>query len=215
MCCSREALRDERNTRVTDDRALTTKGDGLARLWVARHAKAVDADICYGRTDVAVQMAPESAAESLLASYRGEPPRYLWSSPASRCRLVGERLAARLRIPLTIDDALCEVHFGAWEGRPWTVIQTEERAAYEAWMRDWQTIAPPGGEAPPDIEARVRAWLGALAQGRVHWVIAHSGVVRALRVVIERCSWPDAMRREVPHLGWNEFALEIRSGSST
>lgn len=178
-----------------------------ARLWVARHAPAIDGSICYGRTDVAVELAPERAAKSLLASYRGDPPRHVWSSPASRCRLVAEQLAATLRVPLTIDDALAELHFGAWEGRLWTVIQTEERAAYEAWMNDWQRLAPPGGERPADIEARVRAWLLALTVDGVHWVVAHSGVVRALSVVIEAYSWPDAMRREVPHLSWTEFAL--------
>ena len=192
--------------RVSDDLGRTTKGNGGAHLWVARHAPALDAAICYGRTDVAVQIAPESAAERLLASYRGDPPRHVWSSPASRCRLVAEHLAATLSVPVTIDDALGELHFGAWEGRPWTVIQTEE--AYTAWMNDWQRVAPPGGELPANIEERVRGWLSALAGDGVHWVIAHSGVVRALRVVVERCSWPDAMRRDVPHLSWTEFALD-------
>ena len=192
--------------RAIDDLAQPTKADRRARLWVARHAPALDAAICYGRTDVGVHMAPERAAERLLASYRGDRPRRVWSSPASRCRLVAERLAATLSVPLTIDDALAELHFGAWEGRPWTAIRTEE--AYTAWMNDWQRIAPPGGEIPADIEARVRGWLFALAGDGVHWVIAHSGVIRALRVVIEPCSWPDAMRREVPHLSWIEFALD-------
>jgi alpha-ribazole phosphatase len=194
---------------ATDDHAQATEGKSSVRLWVARHAPALDATMCYGRTDVAVQIAPENAAESLLASYRGDPPRHVWSSPASRCRLVAERLAATLGVPLTVHDALGELHFGAWEGRSWTTIQTEERAAYSAWMNDWERIAPPGGELPADIEARVRVWLGAVPCDRVQWVIAHSGVVRALRVVIERCSWLDAMRREVLHLTWTPFSLPI------
>jgi alpha-ribazole phosphatase len=181
------------------------------RLWVARHAPATDGTICYGRTDIAVQVAPESAAASLLASYQGEPPRRVWSSPASRCRLVAEHLAATLNVPLTVDDALGELHFGAWEGRPWTVIQTDERAAYEAWMNDWERLAPPGGERPMDIEARVRGWLLGVASDSVQWVIAHSGVVRALSVVIEGYTWPNAMRREVRHLAWTAFSLDFKA----
>jgi alpha-ribazole phosphatase len=176
------------------------------RLWVARHAPAVDGAMCYGRTDIAVTLAPETAAEQLLASYRGEKPARIWTSPASRCRLVAERLAAVLEVPLAVEEALAELHFGAWEGRPWTEIQTADSAAYEAWGQDWQRIAPPGGERPLDIELRVRRWFLALAPEGVDWVIAHSGVVRALSVVIERYSWPDAMRRQVPHLAWTEFA---------
>ena len=166
----------------------------------------IDGTICYGRTDVAVQVAPDQAAARLVDSYRGEPPGQLWSSPASRCRLVAERLAATLGVPLSIDEALGELHFGTWEGRLWTAIQTEERATYEAWLNDWQRLAPPGGERPMDIETRVRAWLRGVASDGVHWVIAHSGVVRALSVVIEGMTWSDAMRREVRHLEWTPFA---------
>jgi alpha-ribazole phosphatase len=178
-----------------------------AQLWVARHAPATDGAICYGRTDVAVQIAPQHAAASLLASYRGERPRQVWSSPASRCRLVAEQLAATLRVPCSIDEALAEIHFGAWEGRLWTAIRTEEREIFEAWMNDWQRLPPPGGERPADIEARVRGWLAGIGSEGVHWIIGHSGVVRALSVLIENYSWPDAMQREVRHLEWTEFAL--------
>jgi alpha-ribazole phosphatase len=177
-----------------------------ARLWVARHAPAVDGAICYGRTDITVTLAPETAAKQLLASYLGKRPARIWTSPASRCRLVAERLAATLELPLIVDEALAELDFGVWEGRPWTEIHTTDKAAHEAWGQDWQRIAPPGGERPLDIEARVRRWFLALAPDGIDWVIAHSGVVRALSVVIERYSWPDAMRRQVPHLAWTPFA---------
>jgi broad specificity phosphatase PhoE len=106
---------------------------------------------------------------------------------------------------LKVEEALRELHFGAWEGRTWTAIQSEERVAYEAWMKDWERLPPPGGERPADIEARVREWLLGVEAGAVEWVIAHSGIVRALSVVIEKYSWPDAMRREVRHLEWTEF----------
>jgi alpha-ribazole phosphatase len=177
---------------------------------VARHAPAIDADICYGHTDVAVRVTPEDAAAGLLATYRGEPPRHIWSSPASRCRLVAERLAATLNVPLRVEEALRELHFGAWEGRQWTAIKAEERTTFEAWMNDWQRVPPPGGERPIDIEARVRAWLDGFTSSGVDWLIAHSGVVRALSVIVEGYTWENAMRREVRHLEWAEFLLGER-----
>jgi alpha-ribazole phosphatase len=177
------------------------------RLWVARHAPAVDPLICYGRTDVAVQIAPNHAAKRLLEEHPGTPPRRVWSSPASRCRLVAEHLAEKLEVPLTIDGALAELDFGAWEGRPWAAIKSEEGAAFEAWMANWQHRAPPRGECPLDIEARVRAWVAALSNDGDAWLIAHSGVVRALRVVLEGSTWLDAMQKPVAHLSWSSFAL--------
>jgi alpha-ribazole phosphatase len=192
-----------------------TSGAPGGRLWVARHAPVADGAICYGRTDVAVQIDPARAAETLLASYRGEKPRHVWSSPASRCRNVAEHLAAMLGAPLTVNGALAELDFGTWEGRTWTSIQTDDRPHYEAWMNDWQTLAPPRGERPADIEARVREWLRAVPGDAAHCLVAHSGVVRALSVVIEKASWPDAMRRQVPHLSWVEFSIDATSGSSS
>ncbi|MET0592874.1 MAG: histidine phosphatase family protein [Polyangiaceae bacterium] len=175
------------------------------RLWVARHAPAIDGLICYGRTDVAVRVAPQDAAQTLLESYRGEKPRRVWTSPVSRCRLVAEHVAKTLGVPLAIEDALCEIDFGAWEGRLWKSIQTDDRAAYEAWMANWEHLPPPSGESPRDIEARVRAWVSAVTKDDVAWLIAHSGVVRALAVIVEGATWPDAMRRQVAHLTWNSF----------
>jgi alpha-ribazole phosphatase len=176
-----------------------------ACLWVARHAPVRDSTICYGRADVEVSMAPDVAAACLLESYRGAPPDYLWSSPATRCRLVAERLATAWRASVEIEEALAELDFGDWEGRPWTTIATDERHSYLTWLGDWQRIPPPNGERPLDIEARVRRWLSRLAPGSTHALVAHTGIVRALHVLIEKCSWPEAMGRTVRHLSWVGF----------
>lgn len=106
---------------------------------------------------------------------------------------------------MAIEDGLAELDFGDWEGRPWTTIATAEGDAYVTWLGDWQRVPPPNGECPRDIEARVRRWLMGLAPARTHALIAHSGIVRALYVVIEKCSWPDAMSRPVQHLSWVGF----------
>lgn len=182
------------------------------RLWVARHAPvAGPGDRCYGRTDVPVRLAHDRAAELLAESFPPCEPRpdMVWTSPISRCAAVAEHLAGRFHAALRIDGALHEMNFGAWDGLSWSEIRARDGDACERWMREWEHVAPPGGEAPQDIEQRVRAWLTSLARepARSHGLVAHAGVVRALFVVLEGRSWPDAMARPVEHLVWVPFSL--------
>lgn len=178
-----------------------------ARLWVARHAPALATDTCYGRTDVATRIPADRAAAVLVDSFPGdEPPTLVWTSPMSRCLDVASRLAARFGAALRVDPSLHELDFGAWEGRSWSAIARADRDHYERWLREWQHFAPPGGELPAGIEARVRAWHDAL-EDQSHALIAHAGVIRALRVVSERRSWLDAMQVPAPHLAWSAYSV--------
>ncbi|WP_394835041.1 histidine phosphatase family protein [Pendulispora rubella] len=188
--------------------------EGLTRrLWVARHAPiASPGERCYGRTDVAVTVPHDRAAALLAESFpSGEPrPNTVWTSPVSRCAAVAEHLAGHFGAAFRVDAALYEMDFGAWDGVPWTDIRARDDAAYARWMREWEHVAPPGGEAPQDMERRVRTWLTSLSMEqpeRSHGLVAHAGVVRALYVVLEGCPWPDAMGRAVEHLAWVPFRL--------
>ena len=177
------------------------------RLWVARHAPPTKTAICYGQTDVEVGVAHDVAAARLFETYGGDAPVRVWSSPFSRCRAPAEHLAALFSAPLSVESALSEMHFGDWEGRPWEAIATSDAAAHDAWMQNWQTSAPPNGETPSAIEARVRTWFLGLGGDETHILVAHSGVVRALRVIAHGRTWPDAMTERVQHLAWADFPL--------
>jgi alpha-ribazole phosphatase len=194
-----------------------------AYLWVARHAPAIAVDTCYGRSDVPVRTPPETAAALLIDSFDGPAPTVVWSSGSSRCRSVAQRLATHFEATLRIDPALQELDFGSWEGRSWSEIAREDAIAYERWARAWQDESPPGGERPRELEARVRAWLAASSNtstASVHALVAHAGVVRALRVAIDGRSWPEAMDAPVPHLTWTRFVrprscTSLDAGSAT
>jgi alpha-ribazole phosphatase len=172
-------------------------------LWIARHAPASVRGICYGRSDVPVVGSPDEHAFALASTFpETPPPELVWTSPAARCRDVATRLAARWGIEARIDERLHELDFGAWEGRAWADVETDDREVYQAWMREWRTRAPPSGERPCDLEARARAWLTSLDAHRAHALIAHAGVVRALRVVVHGIDWLAAMHEEIAHLEW-------------
>jgi alpha-ribazole phosphatase len=104
-----------------------------------------------------------------------------------------------LGTPLKIDERLREMDHGEWEGRSWKEIEGTDGDRLTAWMADWIGGRPPGGESLGEIEHRVAAWLADLGPEPVV-AVAHAGVIRAMWVLLEGLSWPEAIARDVQHL---------------
>ena len=180
-------------------------------LIALRHAPTEVDGLCVGRHDVPTELTHDDAAERMRRALDTLPGvevttiDRVWSSPLSRCREPAARLARALGVSHTIDPRLLELDYGVWEGRAWDTIAREDGARMHAWMDTWQTAAPPGGESVATLEARVRAWWESLDGTQV--LVAHAGVVRALRVVARGLTWAEAMRTPVPHLEVEPFPL--------
>ncbi|WP_437631822.1 histidine phosphatase family protein [Sorangium sp. So ce854] len=183
-----------------------------------RHAPVPLTGVCYGRLDVAAELAAEAAAAAIERGLADLclRPRAIWSSPLSRCAAPAAALAARLGAPHAVDERLLEIAYGAWEGRAWSDIERDDPVAYAAWLRDWERLGPPGGESAIEVEARVRSFWRALgatsgtsgaSDAGPHLLVAHAGVLRALRVVAGDASWIEAMSAPAPHLTAERFPL--------
>ncbi|WP_437731913.1 histidine phosphatase family protein [Sorangium sp. So ce1335] len=202
-----------------------------------RHAPVPLSGVCYGRLDVAAELSAEATAaaiERALADLCLLRPRAVWSSPLSRCAAPAAELAARLGARHAVDERLLEIAYGAWEGRAWSDIERDDPIAYAAWLDGWERVGPPGGESALEVEARVRSFWSALgatsgtfsASGAAvapvssgaavapissgagpHVLVAHAGVLRALRVVARGASWIEAMSAPAPHLAPERFPL--------
>ncbi|KYF64042.1 histidine phosphatase family protein [Sorangium cellulosum] len=187
-----------------------------------RHAPVPLSGVCYGRLDVAAELSAEAAAtaiERALAD-RCLRPRAVWSSPLSRCAAPAAELASRLGAPHVVDERLLEIAYGAWEGRAWSDIERDDPLAYAAWLDGWERVGPPGGESALDVEARVRSFWRALSQAygpptgaSPHLLVAHAGVLRALRVVACGATWPEAMSAPAPYLSAERFPLPASASS--
>jgi alpha-ribazole phosphatase len=155
-------------------------------IFVARHAAVAIEGICYGQHEVETRASPDEAAAALLEQLAARDERIdrVVSSPWSRAREPARRLATRLGIPHTIDARWSELAFGEWEGRRYADLEAHD-PRFAAWMREFRTAAPPGGERLDDLVARVRAAYEELAAtGDRVLVIAHAGSIRALRAVV-------------------------------
>jgi len=129
---------------------------------------------CYGRLDL-----PAGRAGMAVPLPPGFRAQALFSSPARRCVALAEAVAARTGLPITLDERLWELDFGAWEGLAWDDVP---RAALDAWAADPWGFAPPGGESGAALVARVRGFHATLRQSSI--IVSHGGPLKVLAALI-------------------------------
>jgi alpha-ribazole phosphatase len=157
-------------------------------LWVVRHAPVAVRGVCYGQSDVPLEVDHAHAADRVLPQLGAaglRPVMWVWTSPAERTRGLAEAIGQRLGARVEVDPRLAEIAFGAWEGRAYAEIEANDGARFTAWMNDWNRAAPPGGERVADLVARLEDWRQArAASDEVGIAITHAGPIRALRALL-------------------------------
>ena len=107
---------------------------------------------------------------------------------------MAEALAAHHGAPLSFDERLWEMDFGAWEGALWSEI---DRTLSDPWSADPVNRAPPGGETFGAVIARVHAAIADLPEDAA--IVAHAGPIRAARMIVEGRSFDDVVAEPVPY----------------
>jgi len=123
----------------------------------------------------------------LLARAGHQPTDFGWYvSPLGRTRETMARVRAGLDEPLpdvTIDPRLIEVSFGIYEGHLHADLASGAMAiAGERDAAFWD-FRPPEGESYADVAARVADFGASLTGPSI--VVAHGGILRVLRAIIE------------------------------
>ena len=130
---------------------------------------------CIGHTDLPVdrRKAKRLAHRVRQWARANGAARIVVTSPLRRASDVGKWLAAwgwRHRI----DPRLCELDFGAWDGRFWQDIGAD---AVDAWCADFAQLRPGGGEAVASLLARCDEVL----RGTPQCLVTHAGWISAAR----------------------------------
>ena len=150
----------------------------MSRLVLVRHAEpAPDArGRCYGRLDVERSDRGREQAQTLAEMLRDEQVDVVVSSPRQRAL----QTAAALGRPVEVDERLCELDFGDFEGRTYEELERDEPELFRRWMAAPTAVRFPNGESYADLRARTTAALDDVrARVESAIVVTHGGVIRA------------------------------------
>ena len=147
--------------------------------------------------------------EAVLA--RGPWDR-LVSSPLQRCARFAEELGARLNLPVSLEQDLQELHFGAWEGQSAVPLMETDAEALGLFWADPYSFTPPDGEPVEAFSQRVRDAVLRLHQlyaGQRVLLISHGGVMRLLLAQARGLPREQLLNVEVGHGGL--FSLRVEA----
>lgn len=165
-----------------------------SEIWVWRHPRPEGAaGRCIGAgtdLDVHWRRAKRLARRIQRLAKRERLPHIVHCSPLRRCADVGRWLEG-WGWQLRQDPTLRELEFGTWDGQPWALI---DKAAVDAWVHDFATHAPGGGESLLQLLARAQAW--STKEGCI--VISHGGWMLARRWHAEHGDSPPASALDWP-----------------
>jgi alpha-ribazole phosphatase len=136
---------------------------------------------CIGQSNVALSEKGSADVAKLVEQLKPLAPSVMISSDLLRCRVLAEALAKAVKVDVVFETAWREINFGQWEGKTWDEIYTQDRARYEAWTKDFVTIAPPEGESFVTLQLRIARAVNALSayQAETIVVVTHAGAIRA------------------------------------
>lgn len=180
------------------------------RIDLIRHGEPTGGDVFRGSTDLALTDKGRWQFDERIRRHQ-QPWQQIISSPLQRCFESAQALADAQQIPLCVEPAWQEIHYGDWENRPVNeVIKEHPLQAQALWQKPLEFCAP-NGESVPDFQARiVAAWQQLLEahQGQHLLVVNHGGVMRVLAQHLLSLA-PEAMNRlSIPFAGLMRFRVD-------
>ena len=154
------------------------------KLYAIRHTSVdVKPGICYGQSDVDVAESFHRERKAVKEELSGLHFDKIVSSPLQRCRKLAEYLFPDQNI--LFEERIKELDFGDWELKSWDDIYNSEKG--KSWMDNYQSLPTLNGEAYPQMQDRIAAWLQELNESGTEAVvvITHAGVIRILKHLIE------------------------------
>ncbi len=120
------------------------------------------------------------------------------TSPRERARATAEAVASATGAPVTVNEALDEIDFGAWTGAEFSAL--DGQPDWDAWNASRSTARVPGGESMAEATDRIAAHVETLTQTRPGERIAlvtHCDMIRALVARVLGLSLDNLLRFEI------------------
>jgi broad specificity phosphatase PhoE len=158
------------------------EGGSTRTIYLVRHAATEFEGKWIGTTDVPLSSAGRRQADELARTLSRVGADTLFASDLLRAQETAIAIGGLVGLTPKLMPGLRECDFGAWEGLTWEQIAVRFPSDAEAYLNDWLTIVPPGGERLEAMRERVLAAWGEIV--RADWtrgiLVGHGGSNRLL-----------------------------------
>lgn len=178
-----------------------------------RHGEPLGGKRYRGQTDD--PLSDRGWAQMRTAVRAGGPWDAIVSSPLRRCAEFARELGTNLGVPVSLDERLKEIGFGAWEGRTAGELKRDDPGILQRFWLDPAGNRPAGAEPVADFHRRVTAaWqdLVATHAGRRVLVVGHAGIVRMVICAILGAPPENMFRVSVDNAAITRVRIQHRAG---
>jgi alpha-ribazole phosphatase len=155
------------------------------RLLLIRHAEpeAEARGRCYGTLDIGVSDEGLRQADRLARALAEVGLAAIYTSPRRRALQTASALGRVHGLAPVVDERLCEIDFGDFEGRTYAEIEREHPDLFRRWMETPTEIEFPNGESYERLQARALLALSSILDHHRRdtvAVVTHGGIARAI-----------------------------------
>ncbi len=174
-----------------------------------RHGEPVGGRRYRGQTDDPLS---EKGWQQMRAAVMGRQDwDVIYSSPLKRCAEFAQELSGRLALPLTTDERLKEIGFGAWEGRTPDEIRRDDPLRLENFWRHPVANRPQGAETLVSFRTRVSSvWeeICVAQAGQRVLIVGHAGITRLLLSLVLGSPVEHMFRIQVDNAGITRIRIQ-------
>jgi len=189
----------------------------ITTIDLLRHGECEDGHCYRGSSDVALTSDGYQKMQQCLLLQQSSSQNFLpWqrviSSSLKRCSRFSNDFAQENQLPIQIESALQEMHFGDWEGQSVEDVWNTQKAQVENWFKDPVQYPPPNGEAADVFSTRVIQCLLSLVkqyQGEHFLLISHGGVMRVLLAHCLSMSLLNMGRFDIPYACFSRMQVIV------
>ncbi len=128
----------------------------MTKIYLVRHGQTAWnlGEVFRGRADIPLDETGKKEVHLAGEALKHETLHAIYSSPLSRSMETAENIAKFQNVPVTPLEAIIDISYGEWEGKPLVEVQEKYPDLYSIWLREPEKIQFPGGETLDEVRSR-------------------------------------------------------------
>ena len=128
----------------------------VTKIYVIRHGQTAWnlEEVFRGRADIPLDETGKKEVHLAGEALKNETIHAIYSSPLSRSMETAENIAKFQNVEVSPLDAIIDISYGDWEGKPIAQIQEKFPELYERWLKEPHNVCFPNGESLKEVRSR-------------------------------------------------------------